>query len=61
MAAESILTYKKPGFPKISKTERGDQTVIEYVGPQSTLEAAEPAMNAAWGDYDGIVKSTASH
>jgi hypothetical protein len=55
MAAESILTYKKPGFPKFDNSEKSYRTVIEYVGPQSTLAAAEPAVNAAWGDYVGIV------
>lgn len=55
MAAESILTYKKPGFPKTANTEKSYQVTIEYVGPQATLEAAEPAVNAVWGDYPGIV------
>lgn len=58
MAAESILTYKKLGFPKTSNSEKSYRTVIEYVGPLSTLAAAEPASNSAWGDYDGLVTST---
>lgn len=58
MAAESILTYKKLGFPKTDNSERSYRTVIEYVGPNSTLAAAEPATNATWGDYDGKVTST---
>lgn len=58
MAAESILTYKKPGFPRTSNTESSYQTVIEYVGPLTTLAAAEPAANDVWGDYDGRVSAT---
>jgi hypothetical protein len=58
MAAESILTYKKPGFPKTLATATAFRTTIEYVGPLSTLSAARPANNAAWGDYDGTVTST---
>ena len=58
MAAESILTYKRPGFPVTSNTESSYVTSIEYVGPESTLAAAEPAANSAWGDYSGLVKST---
>lgn len=55
MAAESILTYKKPGFPKYDNTEKSYRTTIEYVGPQATLASAEPGVNDAWGDYIGIV------
>ena len=55
MAAESILTYRKPGFPQTNNSEKSYQTTIEYVGPLSTLAAAEPAANTAWGDYDGYV------
>lgn len=58
MAAESILTYKKPNYPKTTKGKGGVQTVIHYIGPHSTLEAAEPARNAEWGDYDGYVTRT---
>ena len=58
MAAESILTYKRPGFPKTSNSEKSYVTTIEYVGPLSTLSSAEPATGAAWGDYDGIVTGT---
>jgi len=58
MAAESIITLKKPGFPKISNSENGTETVIEYIGAFATLEPAEPARNSTWGDYDGRVKST---
>lgn len=55
MAAESILTYKKPGFPRKSLGPKGYTTTIEYVGPTATLEAAVPAIGAAWGDYIGVV------
>jgi len=55
MADESILTYKKPGFPKFENSEKSYRTTIEYVGPQATLAAAEPGINAAWGDYIGVV------
>lgn len=58
MADESIITYKKPGFPKITKSPSGVQTVIEYIGPTSTLEAAQPDRNATWGEYAGIVRTT---
>lgn len=58
MAAESILTYKKPGFPKTTNSEKSYQTTIEYVGPLSTLAAAEPAANTVWGDYDGLVSGS---
>ena len=57
MAAESILTYKKPGFPKQSLGAKGYTTSIEYVGPTATLEAALPNIGAAWGDYTGIVET----
>lgn len=56
--AESILTYKKPGFPKTTNSEKSYQTVIEYVGPESTLASAEPATGTVWGTYDGIVTSS---
>lgn len=58
MASESILTYKKPGFPKTDNSESSYLTTIEYVGPEATLAAAEPAANEIWGDYDGLVKTT---
>ena len=55
MAAESILTYRKHGFPKTQNSEKSYQTIIEYVGPLATLASAEPAANSVWGDYDGYV------
>lgn len=58
MAAESILTYKKPGFPVVEKATNGVKTTIEYIGPLATLQAAEPSRNALWGDYSGFVLST---
>lgn len=53
MAAESILTYLKPNFPKKGVNGGTYSTQLEYVGPYSTLEAAAPAIGAAWGDYEG--------
>jgi hypothetical protein len=58
MAAESILTNKKPGFPKTSRTSSAFRTTIEYIGSLTTLSTARPENNAAWGDYDGTVAST---
>jgi len=58
MADESILTYKRPGFPTTDNSEKSYRTTIEYVGPLTTLAAAEPASNAVWGNYDGRVSST---
>jgi hypothetical protein len=58
MAAESILAYKRPGFPKTSNSEKSYLTTIEYVGPLATLSDAEPDTGAAWGDYAGIVTGT---
>lgn len=58
MAAESILTYKKPGFPKTENSERSFRTTIDYVGPLSTIAAAEPDVGDAWGDYAGVVVSS---
>jgi len=57
MADESIITYKKPGFPKKSLGQKNYSTSIEYVGPTATLEAAMPAIGATWGDYTGYVQS----
>jgi hypothetical protein len=58
MADESILTYKKPGFPKTDNNDKSYQTTIEYIGPLATLASAEPATNSAWGEYDGVVRSS---
>lgn len=58
MAAESILTYKRPGFPVVTDSEKSIQTDIEYVGPTATLESAKPAVGAAWGDYLGTVSAS---
>lgn len=64
MAAESIIQYKKPEFPKIENTETGVTTRIEYigngvvgVGDAATISAALPAVGDTWGDYLGQVKS----
>lgn len=58
MAAESIIGYKKPEFPKIENTETGRVTRIEYIGDTTTLNAALPTVGSAWGDYSGQVKSS---
>lgn len=55
MAAESILSLKRPGFPKESFDDAAYTTVIEYVGEDATLRAASPAKSTAWGDYQGLV------
>jgi len=64
MAAESIIDYKKPEFPKIETTESGTITRIEYigngvtgVGDAATISAALPAVGDKWGNYAGLVKS----
>jgi len=64
MAAESIIDYKKPEFPKIENTESGTITRIEYigngvtgVGDAATISAALPAVGDKWGNYAGLVKS----
>lgn len=53
-----VATYKRPGFPRTENTERSYRNVIEYVGPQSTLEAQQPAQNETWGGYPGRVASS---
>jgi hypothetical protein len=58
MPAESIASLRKPGFPKPVKTENGEATLIEYIGATSTLSAAVPDIGAAWGDFEGTVRST---
>jgi hypothetical protein len=58
MAAESILTFRRPGFPRTTNNETAFSTVVEYIGPLTTLEAARPVSNASWGDYTGRVKTT---
>jgi hypothetical protein len=58
MAAESIISLKRPGFPKESFDDAAYTTVIEYVGDDSTLRAASPAKSTAWGDYQGLVESS---
>jgi len=64
MAAESIINFKKPEFPKIEKNENGTTTRIEYigngvaaVGDAATIIAALPTVGSAWGDYSGQVKT----
>jgi hypothetical protein len=53
MAAESIITYLKPNFPKKGVNGGSYSTQLEYIGPYGTLLAASPAIGAAWGDYEG--------
>lgn len=55
MAAESIITMKRPGFPKESISSDGKRTIIEYVGEESDLRSAGVYTGQEWGDYDGIV------
>jgi len=57
MAAESIIDYKKPEFPKKEANETGFVTRVEYVGDTETITAALPSVGATWGDYVGQVKS----
>lgn len=57
MAAESILSLKRPGFPKESIDESAYTTVIEYVGLYSVLGPASPAKSTTWGNYPGLVES----
>lgn len=57
MADESILTYKRPSYPVEEYTTKGYRTVIEYIGPTATIEAAVPDRNSAWGNYSGYVES----
>lgn len=59
MADESILAYRRKGFPKRVDSDNSFRTDIEYIGPYSTLESAAPALRTAWGDYDGTVSSKA--
>jgi hypothetical protein len=58
MAAESIATYRKPGFPKLGVTESAFRTNIEYIGPTATIFPTIPATGATWGDFSGTVLST---
>jgi len=58
MAAESILSFRRPGFPRTTNNETAFTTTVEYVGPLTTLQAARPVSNAVWGDYSGRVKTT---
>ena len=56
MASESILSYKKPGFPQETVSQSGYGQRIEYVGPDATLRAAITGIQGtAWGDYTGFV------
>jgi len=57
MAAESLLNYRKPGFPVYDTTNRSYRTTIEYVGPYATLDLEEPAVDETWGDYPGTVRT----
>jgi len=57
MAAESIIAYKRPSFPKKEVNESGIITRIEYIGDTTTLAAALPAVGDTWGDYPGNVSS----
>ena len=60
MAAETIIGYKKPEFPKVENTENGTVTRIEYIGALATIAPALPTVGATWGDYVGQVKSVST-
>ncbi len=53
--ADPLIDYLKPGYPKTQNSAQSYVTSLEYVGPKSILEAAEPPTNTKWGDYDGRV------
>lgn len=57
MGPESIINYKRPGYPRITEGANGIQTVIEYIGPTSQIEDGKPAIGDEWGDYTGNVSS----
>ena len=55
MPAESIINYRKPGFPDESRSKSAYSARIEYIGDYATLRAALPTIGTVWGDYDGFV------
>lgn len=55
MAEESIIQYKKPGFPKPFISEKDYGNLIEYIGPQVDLEGANATLAQSWGGYDGVI------
>jgi hypothetical protein len=57
MADESIISSKRPGFPKLTATAAGLDTLIEYVGEYATLSGAGVVTGATWGNYAGTVDS----
>lgn len=56
MAAESIYSKRKYGFPLVKESQTGITTTIEYVGATATLSAAMPEPSEVWGDYIGFVR-----
>jgi hypothetical protein len=57
MAAESIISHKKPGFPKTGNSESGTTSTVEYIGLATSINSALPLVGEEWGDYPGFVKS----
>ena len=57
MAAEPLINYKKPEYPKTEYNETGVITRIEYIGATATLDAGKPAIGDAWGEYFGTAKT----
>ena len=53
--AESILTFKRPGFPVETLDDSTYRTTIEYVGLVSVLAPATPPIGSTWGDYPGLI------
>ena len=56
MATESIITLKRPGFPKESISANGRETIIEYVGEETDLRTAGVVTGLPWGNYSGVVE-----
>ena len=57
MAAESILEFKRPGFPVETLDDSTYRTTIEYVGNAVDLGTATPPIGSLWGDYPGLTTS----
>ena len=57
MPDESIIRYKKPGFPTLENNGKEHTTRIEYVGPHIDLFEAAPPIGVTWGNYAGVVTS----
>jgi len=55
MPEDTLIDYLREGYPKQSDTAEGYQTILEYIGPQSTIFGVIEK-GKAWGDYQGVVK-----